>query len=323
MVVTSTLGEGSIFEIRIELPTIESIESSHSNGDDFKNLTVVVVDDNDLSRAILEEMLAEWGANPIVFKGCHELLEALRVSDKNTNLSPDAFILDYKMPEMNGVTLLESIREIGGHERTPAIVLSSLSDMVMAHDCTTLGATEVLTKPAKSKHLATTLASVLGTKLATELRTSKPITKVSTVLTNQSNSADRKKILIVDDNEVNRMVVGHMIDQNRYETVFAVNGREAYQEAKAQAFDLILMDISMPEMDGIEATKALRSFEALSERDASVVVALTAHAFADDKDRFISDGFDDYLSKPVGQEALSKMIDKWVHGASETHVAVN
>ena len=119
------------------------------------------------------------------------------------------------------------------------------------------------------------------------------------------------------------MVVGHMIDQNQYETVFAVNGREAYQQAKAQAFDLILMDISMPEMDGIEATKALRSFEALSERNASVVVALTAHAFADDKDRFISDGFDDYLSKPVGQEALPKMIDKWVHEAVETHVAVN
>ena len=323
MVVTSTLGEGSIFEIRIELPTIECIENSHSNGDDFKNLTVVICDDNDLSRVILEEMLAEWGALPVVFKSCHELLEALRASDKNMNLSPDAFILDYKMPEMNGVTLLESIREIGGHERTPAIVLSSLSDMVMAHDCTTLGATEVLTKPAKSKHLATTLASVLGTKLATELRPSKPITKISPVCANQGNSTNRKKILIVDDNEVNRMVVGHMIDQNRYETVFAVNGREAYQEAKAQAFDLILMDISMPEMDGIEATKALRSFEALSERNASVVVALTAHAFADDKDRFISDGFDDYLSKPVGQEALAKMIDKWVHGAGETHVAVN
>ena len=130
------------------------------------------------------------------------------------------------------------------------------------------------------------------------------------------------KVLVAEDNMVNRLVVKNLIDPNAFSLVFAENGREALDKFKQEQFDLVLMDISMPVMDGIEAANAIRSFENEAGKKHTPIIALTAHALSGDKERFLQENIDDYLTKPIKQELLTAMLNKWVsQGGAEMDVA--
>ncbi|MEO1235015.1 MAG: response regulator, partial [Myxococcota bacterium] len=118
------------------------------------------------------------------------------------------------------------------------------------------------------------------------------------------------RILVAEDNPVNRRIVENMLGSARYVLTFAENGREAYEAFQKSAFDLVLMDVSMPEMDGVESTQAIRAFEAAQARAPTPIVALTAHAMAGDRERFLSAGMDDYLTKPIQRAVLTDMVSR-------------
>lgn len=122
----------------------------------------------------------------------------------------------------------------------------------------------------------------------------------------------RLTVLVADDVEVNRLVVDALLDSSRYEAVFACNGLEAVNIYTRQAVDIVLMDISMPKLDGIGATTAIREFEAVSERPAVPIIALTAHAIIGDREKYLAAGLNDYLSKPLRKDTLQEMLDKWL-----------
>lgn len=144
-----------------------------------------------------------------------------------------------------------------------------------------------------------------------------PFAVVSQIGGQPPTALAKPKILIAEDNEVNRMVMQHMLDFNTYDVVFAENGKAAYALARETNFDIIIMDISMPEMDGMEATKAIRTHEKINAKPEAVVVALTAHAMSGDRDRFIASGMNDYLQKPVARDDIHAMLGKWIKPATK------
>lgn len=121
----------------------------------------------------------------------------------------------------------------------------------------------------------------------------------------------KPKILIADDNEANRLVMRHMIDLNAFEAAFAENGKAAYAEARKSAYEIILMDISMPEMDGIETVKAIRDYERLNGLGGAFIIAMTGHAMPGDRERFLEAGMNDYIQKPVSRKSIDDALRKW------------
>ena len=134
-----------------------------------------------------------------------------------------------------------------------------------------------------------------------------------------TNPTKKIRLLIAEDNEVNVLVMKHMLDQNKFDLTFVVNGKEAVEECSNKSFDIVLMDVSMPVMDGLEATRIIRSHEQSDKR--VPIVAITAHALQSDTDLVLSAGMDDYLSKPVNKDGLNKVIAKWTPNSAKIEAA--
>ena len=132
-----------------------------------------------------------------------------------------------------------------------------------------------------------------------------------------NEARSKLKALIAEDNDVNRMVMRHMIDRNVFDLAFAENGKAAYSMACQSVYDIILMDISMPEMDGVEATKAIRAYEQSNGLAATPIIAMTAHAMAGDRERFLDAGMNDYIQKPVSKQSIGDALRKWADDAKK------
>jgi signal transduction histidine kinase/DNA-binding response OmpR family regulator len=275
---------------------------------DFDELHVLVVDDNATNRQVIQHHLEAWGCWPVLVSSGEEAFAVLR----ENALTPRAFdlaLIDLQMPEMSGDELAALIHRDDLLKDTPVIMLTTTYRARDVREFEQLGIKGYLTKPVKASQLFDCIALVLG------LEAREDTTKAVTAVTQESVDSLRRNaeviVLVVEDNLVNQKVAVSLLQRHGYRCEIAVNGREAVEALKRQPYDLVLMDCQMPEMDGFEATAAIREMEEGTDRH-TVIVAMTANAMQEDAERCRQAGMDDYLPKPVRPERLYKAIESWV-----------
>jgi signal transduction histidine kinase/DNA-binding response OmpR family regulator len=293
----SVLGTGSTFWVELGFRKQAKVQPSFAIPVDLSGSRVLIVDDNATNRKILREQLACWECVTLEAKGGEEALELLRQKDSRF----DTMILDFQMPGMDGEELAREIRAIAPHQNTPLILLSSVCP-----DVHSAGAEfdAVLTKPVKQSHLLETLQKVRM-----------PETGDFPVIVEQPKAKPRLnaaglRVLVAEDNEVNQKVISHHLARWDCKPVLVSNGRDALATLESGDFDLVLMDVQMPGMDGFEATGRHRVRERKTGGHVPIV-AITAHAMEGDRERCLNAGMDDYLTKPIKSDELEAMIVKW------------
>jgi signal transduction histidine kinase/DNA-binding response OmpR family regulator len=259
---------------------------------------VLVVDDNATNRNILHYQLASWGIHDVSVASGVEALAAMRAAAVDGMLF-DLAILDCQMPEMDGVMLARIIKADDTIAATPLIMMTSLG----LHDDDELRAAGLLirlTKPVKQAHLRDTLARVLGVTAAR-----------STVVARQKAPITRQsRVLVAEDNMINQKVVLLQLRQLGYGADAVGNGAEVIEALGRMAYDLVLMDCQMPEVDGYDAARRIREQEA-SGTVRIPIIAMTAHAMPGDREKCLQAGMDDYITKPVKVGDLDVVLARW------------
>jgi PAS domain S-box-containing protein len=268
--------------------------------------TALIVDDNATNRLILARMTASWGMKSIV---CSSGKETLQEMEKKPIV--DVILLDVQMPEMDGLTLAaELLRRTQKH--IPTVILSSLGVRVELPEGVNAA---YLHKPIKPSHLYEALCSVLSE----QEQESTASQEIAETFDNQMGRRHPLRILLAEDHPVNQKVVLLMLDRLGYRADVAGNGLEVLEAFNRQCYDVVLMDIQMPEMNGIQATEKLR--QTLDNCKQPRIIALTANAVGGEREEYLNAGLDDYLSKPVNvlqlREALEKCMPLGISDASD------
>jgi CheY-like chemotaxis protein/HPt (histidine-containing phosphotransfer) domain-containing protein len=268
------------------------------------DMPVLVVDDNATNRRILEEMLKAWGLKPTCAEGGSAAVEILEAARAAGNPFP-MVLLDRHMPEMDGFALAGRIKSDAGLAGATVMLLSSRDHPGDAALCRELGVAASLRKPVKPTELLAAIRHSLGL-LSNDAAMHNPIVRVE--------SAERRRplrVLLVEDNIVNQKLGIGLLRGRGHSVEVAGNGCEALAALAERPFDLVLMDVQMPVMDGLEATAAIRRSEA-SGREHIPILAMTAHAMPGYREICLEAGMDAYVSKPIRGEELFQAIDALV-----------
>ena len=313
--VQSTVGKGSTFSFTVELdrkqgsspPVPERVEA-------IAGRRILVVDDNATNREVLTLMLESWGARHEQTSGGQEVLDILHKAARER----DPFtvvILDSAMKEVSGEALGKMIKEDPDLKNTALVMLSSLAQRGEASRAHNAGFAAYLTKPVRQAHLFACLTTVLGRYHGQpDASGQRPGDLVTRHTLNEAKTR-RRHILLVEDNLTNKMVAQGMLDHLGYRVTAVERGADAISALRKTAFDLVLMDCQMPEMDGFETTRFIRSSESGVLNRHVPIIAMTAYVMKGDRERCIAAGMDDYLAKPVRQSDLASMLAKWLPGA--------
>ncbi len=297
MWVESTLGVGSTFHftIQTEEGTAVSKPFLDIHQPSLKGKRILIVDDNQTNRKILLKQTSSWGMKPIMATSGEEALELIK-----TEASFDIAILDMQMPLMDGAELAQEIHALPKSKNLCLILLTSLGQYKEAKHESHFAAQ--LTKPIKSAHLYNTLIEKITNQKIASTRPNKP------VFDSELGIKRPFRILLAEDNQINQKVIIRMMERINYRLDVAANGVEVVEALKRQFYDIIFMDIQMPEMDGVETTNYVR--EHFKQQDQPYIIALTANAFSGERERYLSIGMDDYVSKPVQLEDLIEALAK-------------
>ena len=293
----SRVGQGSTFSFSLSFPVDLSCPTKKPSVQ-LGGFTAVIVDDNQTNLRILDDMVRQWGMNTITVpdgKKALALLQSLALADQ-----PASIVLsDVNMPEHDGFELSEWIRGEPSISKTPIVLLTSGGRHGEAGIRRDLGIFAQLFKPVKQSDLLDTIVTALG-KQVTEVEESSTKEKelVRPALLN---------VLLAEDNLVNQRLAIGLLEKHGHTVEVVENGRDCVDRFKAGSFDLILMDVQMPEMDGLEATRAIRQIE-FDHHTRIPIIAMTAHAMAGDRERCIEAGMDDYLPKPIRMRALMQAL---------------
>jgi signal transduction histidine kinase/DNA-binding response OmpR family regulator len=267
----------------------------------MSGVAVLIVDDNATNRRILSQMVTGWGMIPSVVARADEALEALRSAAAVG--SPFRMLLsDVHMPEMDGFTLAERIAEDASLQALKILLLTSSGQRGDSSRCRELGVGAYLTKPLRQAELRAAITTVLATQL-TAGEPAAPVTRHSL----REERARSRNVLVAEDNIVNQKLIKALLERQGFSPRIVSNGLEAVSAIREQHFDLILMDVQMPQMDGLEATVEIRRLEAQLKRRHNIV-AMTAHAMSGDRERCLEAGMDDYLSKPIQLARLNEIL---------------
>lgn len=299
---SSKIDDGSTFTITLPLRESKAAVAENAGTDfDLSGLRVLVVDDLELNRTILDERLSTWGVNVSLAIGGQPAVNLIRKAQQ----SFDVILLDYQMPDLNGHDVARAIRATSGFEETPILILSSIDESLTIAERDEVGFCELMQKPVRSEHLKRVIA-----KWVDRGAPAKPRSFVVRQASPQISTGT--EILVAEDNKTNRLIVQSMLKDSGHAVSFAENGVEAVARFRTHPPSLILMDMSMPKMDGVDATKAIRDIEAREGRAKCPIIALTANAMADDQKRCFDAGMDDFLSKPIKKSELINRIDDWI-----------
>ncbi|MHC4161478.1 MAG: response regulator [Planctomycetota bacterium] len=292
--VDSYTGKGSTFHFTATFELLQGPAIAvPPESETLHGLPVLIVDDNRTNRLILTEMLASWKMKPKAVDGGPAALAELQ-----RNAYP-LVLLDAMMPGMDGLMLAEAIRSNGVEQRPRLLLLSSAGQPTDAERLRELGITRCLIKPVKQSDLLDAITSVLGVASADEPADVVPTRPVHVRV---------RRVLLAEDGLVNQRVVVELLEARGHDVVVAANGREALATLERECFDMVLMDVQMPVMDGFEATAAIRERE--KEAGAHVpVIALTAHAMSGDRERCLEAGMDGYLAKPIRADELYATVE--------------
>jgi signal transduction histidine kinase/DNA-binding response OmpR family regulator len=302
----SEMGKGSTFFFTLPFEALPPVapEVPHRVLTDLRGMRVLVIDDNGVNRRLLREILAHWQMLPVLVESGHAALVAMEGAYREGHPFP-LVLLDFQMPDMDGFQVAAAIKARHDFSASTVMMLSSIGQRGDAARCRELGIAAYLTKPVKQSVLLDAIHAALAGR-------SDENTKAATrpLVTKHSLREGYRalRVLLAEDNAVNRTLMMHLLRKHGDEVVVATNGREALEAHQRERFDIVLMDVQMPEMDGFEATGEIRRFE--KETGLHVpIVALTAHAMTGDRERCFDAGMDYYLTKPVRPAELYKTLE--------------
>ncbi len=297
--VESKAGRGSSFHFTVQFELAAAAEVPTTLTSIWPDgLPVLVVDDNAVSRLVLKEMLENWRLTPILAEGVASAESYLASTGGPFPLA----IVDAALPGADGFAFAERLLACGPNAPRIVMLLSGGEHGFDIGRCQRLGISSFATKPVKQSELFDAIANALCNN------TPEPVNGTA----HSEPPPTRRTILLVEDGLVNQTVAQGMLLPRGHIVVVANDGREALAKYSGQSFDLILMDVQMPEMDGLEATAAIRQLEAVSGGH-TPIIAMTAHAMLGDRDRCLAAGMDAYLTKPVRKQELLKIVEgAWI-----------
>lgn len=327
--VESTEGRGSTFWFTVTLPNAGQSGHRRVTPFDVTGARILVVDDNPVNRAILTEQMSSWTFDACAAENGIEGLKVLMAADA-LGLSVDCIVLDYQMPGMTGAEMARIVRATERVANTPIVMLTSVDQSLSNSNYRDLSIDAQLIKPARSSILLETLVStiqkhrssragpqVVDSNLAPARRFESPGETAPLPSPAARRSArpaksgnHRVDILVAEDNEVNQLVFTQILGETDYSFEVVGNGRLALKAFGEMNPGMILMDVSMPEMNGLEATGAIRSAEAGTGHHVPII-GVTAHALKGDRERCLEAGMDDYLPKPISPKALIEKVERW------------
>jgi two-component system, sensor histidine kinase and response regulator len=305
----SELGQGSTFHftLRLALQETSSLRPVPLLPVQLRDLHALIVDDNFTNRRVLGGMLTRWGMKPTAVEGGRAALQALEIA-KSTGRPFPLILLDGQMPEMDGFALAERIKKDPGLVGATIMMLTSAGHLGDAARCRELGISAYLVKPIRQGELLEAICSVLN----------QASQKTSSLVTRHTlqEARNRLRVLLAEDNAVNQTLAVRLLEKRDFLVSVAANGRDTLAAFEKEDFDLVLMDIQMPEMDGFEATAAIREIERRTGRHVPII-AMTAHALKGDQERCLAAGMDAYISKPIRTNELFATIESALGKASE------
>jgi two-component system, sensor histidine kinase and response regulator len=308
--VESEPGRGTRFDFTVTVDLPETAEPEEVPETNLRGMRALVVDDNELNRHILGERLRSWEIAVQQATGGEECLEQIRRS-AGTPAAFELILLDCLMPGMTGIEVLERLRG-SGLEQVTIVMLTSVDQAADRRRCRELGVCEYLVKPVSPSTLLETIVRVVGRGRAGARPGREPTTERIVLPT----MPDGFRVLIAEDNLVNSKLAVALLRKVGLTPETVENGREVLRRLERESYDLILMDIQMPLMDGVEATREIRRRE--RERGGRVpIVALTAHAMKGDMERFLEAGMDDHLTKPLNAAELYRVVGRYALKQSE------
>jgi len=313
MGVTSREGAGSEFwfTARLEKQAAETQGEASPPPADLAEVSVLIVDDNATNREMLNTCMTSWGMRVSeVGDGPSALLAFQQAVEKGDPFQ--VAVIDMQMPDMDGPALGRAVREDARLAKTRMVLLTSLGVRGDAKCFAEIGFNAYLTKPTRTRELKAVLSQVLVSS-GGEAATSHAITtRHTTRETINLFAGCNVRILLVEDNITNQQVAVGILSKLGLTADVAANGAEAIKALESTAYDLVIMDVQMPVMDGYEATAQIRNPRSAVSNHDIPVIAMTAHAMADDRIKCLKAGMNDYLSKPINPDALAETLAKWL-----------
>lgn len=303
----SAPGQGSTFYFTAKFPFIE-MKTKPETGmpNNLKGVQVLVVDDNETNRIILQEMLKSIEVIPVTAASGCEALDKLK-----NNHSFKLIITDYQMPEMNGVEFIRQIRNIDEYKNMPIILLTSVEKNEEINSLNELSHYWSLVKPAKKRRLIRTVILALSAR-DHEKKSSDKYTVDSVSdrkIQDLATLRNKKNLLLAEDNFINQKVAMALLKKIEIPVDVVGDGEHVLKSLAQKQYDLVLMDVQMPNMDGLQATAKIRNDLQMKELP---IVAMTANAMKGDKEKYLSAGMDDYISKPIDPDKLYEVLHKWL-----------
>ena len=305
--VESEPGRGSTFHFTAAFKMTELARSEHPAEPALAEIRVLIVDDNPVNRLILETQLKRWHTRPTSVENGRAALTAL-ADAADAGIPFILVLLDVNMPELDGFQVAERIHEMPQLAGATIMMLSSSGHHGESVRCRELGVAAYLTKPIQAPDLYDAICRVLNRAVAEQPRkaSARPMGKASRTV----------RVLLAEDNVVNQRVAVGLLEKRGHEVVVAGNGLEAIAALERASFDVVLMDVQMPEMGGLEATAAIRKREQESGSGHARIIAMTAHAMTGDRERCLAAGMDGYLSKPIDPTMLYATVEQETLGNS-------
>jgi len=288
----SELGKGSEFCFTAVMESADNF-NEEIQLEKLVGIRALVVDDNNTNLKILVKQLGSWGVRPTPFNNPELVQELIHDLSKF-----DVCIMDMQMPKMDGLQLTKIIRKHHSQKELPIVVLSSTGEHFMQDEADLFN--HYLTKPVRPSKLKSTLAKMVSPKLESSQKGGH-VSRLAPV--------SNLKILIADGDEINLAVTAKLLENMGFRAEKALDGQQVIQKINLDKFDLILMNVEMPGLTGVEATKKIKSM--YFDRQAPVIFALAGHRSMQDRKKFMSNGMDDLIAKPVDESILTEKIGEW------------
>jgi len=306
---TGNYGPGSTFHFtaRFGLSHAEMRETAPLRKLDLSGIPVLIVDDNDTNRLILCETASSWGLVPVgVREGEKALAEMQRAFDSGKPYK--LLLVDLQMPNMDGFEVARRVKESDFGKDVKSILLTSVGEKGHAARCKKVGISGYLLKPVKQSELLDAIYMAMGHRVGEKVPV---ITRYAV-----QDARKRLNILLAEDNVVNQKLAMKILEKRGHSVVVVPNGKEAVKKLEEDHFDLVLMDVQMPVMDGLTATREIRNLKPESRNQEDPVsgipiIAMTAYAMKGDREKCLEAGMNDYISKPIKSEELFRIIEKF------------
>ena len=316
----SEVGKGSTFTVKIELDVTEDAAKPIVQAAPTITGNILIIDDIVMNHDILKEQLSNDTCKCVSVTSARKGLDVLaKAAEKNIPI--DLVIVDYQMPQMTGEDFIRIAKSHENYKHIPLILYSSVGDDGLKQRLKNLGVNGYITKPTRHHELLRTVSKAISdakSPVKEDLSKERPVADITSTIHQKPKAqtaghTGQIDVLIAEDNEVNQMFIKYIMEDMGLSFKIVPTGRLAVDKWKLLNPKIILMDISMPDWNGYEATQAIRDLEVQLSRPRTPIVAVTAHALKEDRQNCLDNDMDDYITKPIAIDSLKEMLAKWAN----------